>query len=99
MSEVIRCKFNINSVRDVGSAIRVEMGAVYSSDPKNENKSFSTSTPCAFFSMDISKSAAASKSDWLNPGAQVYVDITLADIPEWNWMFDRYPELGRNSIF
>lgn len=91
----IRCKMNVNGVRDVGSAIRIELGAVYSSRPDSENKSFSEATPCAFFSMDISKSAPASRASFLQPGAQVYVDLSLADIPEWNWSGDRYPEVGK----
>lgn len=91
----IVCKLNINAIKDVGSSLRVEMGAVYSSRPDTENKSFSDSTPCAYFSMDISKSAPASKADWLKPGAQVYARLSLADIPEWNWSSDRSPELGR----
>ena len=91
----IICKLNINAIKDVGSSIRVEMGAVYSSRPDSENKSFSDSTPCAYFSMDISKNAPASRADWLKPGAQVYARLSLADIPEWNWSGDRYPEVGR----
>jgi hypothetical protein len=91
----LRCKMNINAIKDVGSSVRVEMGAVYSSRPDSENKCFSDSTPSAFFSMDISKTAPASKASWLQPGAQVYVRISLADIPEWNWSSDRYPDEGR----
>lgn len=91
----IRCKMNINSVKDYGGAVRVEMGAVYSSRPDSENKSFATATPSAFFSMDIAKAAPAASAPWLQPGAQVYVDLQLADIPEWNWIGDRYPEAGR----
>lgn len=89
------CKMNINSIKDVGSSVRVEMGAVYSSRPDSENKSFSDSTPSAFFSMDISKNAPASKAPWLKPGAQVYVRLSLADVPEWNWSGDRMPDEGR----
>lgn len=91
----VRCKMNVNRLVDVGSSIRVELGAVYSSRPDHENKSFSDSTPNAYLSMDISKSAPASRTPWLTPGAQVYVDLTLADIPEWNWSGDRSPDEGK----
>lgn len=91
----IRCKLNINQIKDVGASIRVEMGAVYSSRPDHENKVFSDSTPCAFFSMDISKSAPASKAPWLMPGAQVYVDLQIAEVPEWNYSTDRMPDVDR----
>lgn len=91
----VRCKMNVNSLKDVGASVRVELGAVYSSRPDSENKSFSDSTPCAFFSIDISKSAPASKTPWLVPGAQVYVDLQLADVPEWNWSRDRMPDEGK----
>lgn len=91
----IVCKMNVNSIKDVGSSVRVEMGAVYSSRPDSENKSFSEATPSAFFSMDISKNAPASKAPWLKPGAQVYIRLSLADIPEWNWSSDSMPDEGR----
>jgi hypothetical protein len=45
--------------------------------------------------MDISKNVPASKAPWLQPGAQIYVRISLADIPEWNWSSDRSPDEGR----
>jgi hypothetical protein len=91
----VRCKLSVNAMRDVGSCIQFEMGAVYSSRPDSENKSFSEATPSAYFSMNISKSAPASLAPFLHPGAEVYVDLSLADIPEWNWGPDRYPEVGR----
>lgn len=91
----IRAKMNVNAVKDVGSSVRFELGAVYSSRPDNENKLFSEATPSAFLSIDISKSALASKTEWLIPGAQIYVDLSLADIPEWNWSGDRIPSDDR----
>lgn len=94
----IRCKMNVNSVRDVGSAIRYELGAVYSSRPDHENTEFSTATPCAFFTMDVSKNSRAASNTFLVPGAQVYVDLSLAEVPEWNWSFDRYPEADRELV-
>lgn len=64
--------------------ITVQASAIYSNDPKSENKLFSDSTPSGMLSLGIQKAKPASR--FLEQGDVIYVDISIADKNPWNYL-------------
>jgi len=85
----IVAKFGVNSISDQGNVVNFTLGAVYSSDPKSENKSFSDSTPSGYLNLGIDKSKPA--VGFLEMGDVVYITIVKAEKNPWKYLQDSKP--------
>lgn len=73
----VRAKFSCGAkipTSDGGTV--VHMNAVYSSDPKSENKAFHDATPSGYFQIVIAKDKPA--ADAFKVGKEYYFDISEA---------------------
>lgn len=92
----MRAKMTVGSISDSGyTTIGINVGCVFSSDPKHENKIFTDSTPSGSLSLLIEKSKPASR--FLEQGDVIYVDISIADRNPWNH-FSQFPVNGSKII-
>lgn len=86
----IRAKMKVMSVLKTGDAkkpqVNVQLGAVYSSDPESENRSFANATPSG--SVQLSIDAGRPAADGWVQGQEYYVDLTLIGVPERTYLGD-----------
>lgn len=86
----VRAKMRVMSVTKSGDArkpqVSVQLGAVYSSDPESENKSFANATPTGSLQMSIDAGKPASAC--FAQGQEWYVDLTLLGVPERTYVKD-----------
>lgn len=91
----VRAKMKVTAVNKSGDPrnpfVNVQMGAVYSSDPESENRSFANATPTASCSMSIDPGRPAAQAFEL--GAEIYVEFTPAGVPDRVYVGDGGPEL------
>lgn len=90
----VRAKMRVNSVTTLGSdakkpQVQVQMGAVYSQDPRSENKSFAEYTPSASLMLNIDAGRPA--ADVFKHGQECYVDVTVLGVPERTFLKDNVP--------
>lgn len=90
----VRAKMRVNSVTTLGSdakkpQVQVQMGAVYSQDPRSENKSFAEYTPSASLTLNIDAGRPA--ADVFKHGQECYVDVTVVGVPERTYLKDNVP--------
>lgn len=73
----VRAKFKCSSITSFdGGSKKVQMHAVYSKDPNNENKDFTDSSPSGSFEIGIAAGKPA--GDLFEAGKEYYLDITEA---------------------
>jgi hypothetical protein len=90
----VRAKMRCNSITKTGygngqHGVTVELGAVYSSDPRSENKDFAAATPTASLKMTIDPGRPASEAFDVN--REYYVDITPVPKAERFYVKDMQP--------
>lgn len=73
----VRAKMKVTSITNFGTGIGVKLTAVYSTDPKNENRAFSDATPSA--NIDIQIAAGKPAADAFVVGDEYYVDFTAVN--------------------
>lgn len=73
----VRAKMLCNTITHFnGGHVKVQMGAVYSSDPNHENRAFADATPSGSVEMMIQGNKPAAKM--FEVGKEYYVDFTEA---------------------
>lgn len=86
----VRAKMRVTSITQSGDAkkpyVQVQLGAVYSSDPESENRSFANATPTAELKMSIDAGRPAARAFELQQ--EFYVDLTPIGIPERTYLGD-----------
>lgn len=86
----VRAKLRVTSITQSGDAkkpyIQVHLGAVYSSDPESENRSFANATPTAELKMSIDAGRPAAQAFKLQQ--EFYVDLVPVGIPERTYIGD-----------
>lgn len=86
----VRAKMKVMSITKSGDAkkpqVNVQLGAVYSSDPESENRSFANATPSGSvqLSIDAGKPAASAFAQ----GQEYYVDFIPLGVPERTYVRD-----------
>ena len=92
--KTVRAKMRVNQVAVSGAdakkpQVQIQMGAVYSSDPNSENKSFAEYTPSASLTMSIDAGRPA--AEVFKHGQECYVDVTVIGVPERTYLKDNVP--------
>lgn len=86
----VRAKMRVTSITTSGDAkkpnVVVKLGAVYSSDPQSENKSFANATPSG--SCELSIDAGRPAASAFHQGEEFYVDLTPIGVPERTYLGD-----------
>ncbi len=86
----VRAKMKVTSITKGGDArkpyVQVKLGAVYSSDPQSENRSFACATPSGELSLNIDSGRPA--ADAFELGGEYYVDVTPCGVPERVYLGD-----------
>ena len=77
--KTVRCKFQVQEVaRTLYDGAKLTARPVYSQDPNSENKAFWDATPSGELDLSCVKEDAIAH---LQPGDEIYIDITKAPAP------------------
>jgi hypothetical protein len=86
----VKAKMRVTSITKTGDAkkpqVSVQLGAVYSSDPQSENRSFANATPSG--SLNLCIDAGKPAADAFAQGEEWYVDLTRIGVPERTYVKD-----------
>ena len=96
----VRAKMKVTQITKSGDPkkpyVKVDLGAVYSSDPESENRSFANATPTASVSISIDAGRPAAEAFEL--GGEYYVDFIPCGVPERFFIADVQPQGGELDV-